>query len=297
MHREPYFPEMVGIIATYFDDSELRELCFKMGVNYEDLDGTNRKVKIISLVSYMHRHRGLEGIEKLDDTVRQLRPHIGLNFERVVSELFLPTDPRRQHMHHLIAQLRNYYQKLHEWKELHNQLDETINIFGQFAAQVDRLASKGMSVDDVNLLYISWDPVHHRLNKLLMWAEQDIQHIGLPYQVLENGDRTGERWAVDLAGQHEAIRTLLTQELPISEYPFGQGFYRIIQRIIQLIRGYHYQSPEWQDWWRTLRDNTRDLDSKLKVSMFWADKELRKAAERLRDFSREALWDEEYQSF
>ena len=47
---------LYDLIEARHNDSELRQLCFRMGVNYEDLGGTGRADKIRELVMYCERH-------------------------------------------------------------------------------------------------------------------------------------------------------------------------------------------------------------------------------------------------
>lgn len=62
--------ELAQKIAELFNISELRELCFKLSINYEDLSGENRKDKVIELVNYFKRHRRLDELVSLCVTLR-----------------------------------------------------------------------------------------------------------------------------------------------------------------------------------------------------------------------------------
>ena len=44
--------ELVETIAESFSISELRDLCFRLNIEYEDLEGENRRDKVIALVLY-----------------------------------------------------------------------------------------------------------------------------------------------------------------------------------------------------------------------------------------------------
>lgn len=84
-------------IAEKFDLSEIKELCFEMGVSYDDLTGETKTVKIQSLLEYserrgkkkfllerLHQHRptidwnAIEGINVNDDTDES--PYRGLEY-------------------------------------------------------------------------------------------------------------------------------------------------------------------------------------------------------------------------
>ena len=47
---------LYDLIESRYNDSELQQLCFRMGVNYEDLGGSGRADKIRELVMYCERH-------------------------------------------------------------------------------------------------------------------------------------------------------------------------------------------------------------------------------------------------
>jgi len=57
-------------VAKYFDESELRDLCFNLGVDYENLEGSERD-KSRELVAYFERRME---ISKLLQEVKRLRP-------------------------------------------------------------------------------------------------------------------------------------------------------------------------------------------------------------------------------
>jgi hypothetical protein len=59
------------IIVTYFSDSELRDLCFDLGIDYESLPGEGKAAKARELVSYCQRHGRLA---ELEAACRRLRP-------------------------------------------------------------------------------------------------------------------------------------------------------------------------------------------------------------------------------
>jgi hypothetical protein len=48
------------VLSTRFDQEELRTLCFKLGVAYDDLRGEGRDAKARELVGYMHRRGELD---------------------------------------------------------------------------------------------------------------------------------------------------------------------------------------------------------------------------------------------
>jgi len=64
-------PQLRDFITRYFNDSELRDLCFDLGIEYENLGGDNKAAKARELVAYCQRHGRLA---ELEDTCRRLRP-------------------------------------------------------------------------------------------------------------------------------------------------------------------------------------------------------------------------------
>jgi len=80
------------ILATRFNESELRTLCFDLDVEYDDLPGEGISDKARELVAYLERHGR---ISELVTIVQQKRPDVSLNglFEataEVPSALMLP---------------------------------------------------------------------------------------------------------------------------------------------------------------------------------------------------------------
>ncbi|MBK9711493.1 MAG: hypothetical protein IPO81_09230 [Kouleothrix sp.] len=60
------------IITDFFSDDELRELCFDLGIDYENLPGAGKAAKARELVAYAQR-RGR--MQDLVTTCQQLRPN------------------------------------------------------------------------------------------------------------------------------------------------------------------------------------------------------------------------------
>jgi tetratricopeptide (TPR) repeat protein len=61
-----------GLVA-YFNDDELRDLCFQLGIDYETLPGDSRTTKARELVAYYERR---SRIESLREICRQLRSNV-----------------------------------------------------------------------------------------------------------------------------------------------------------------------------------------------------------------------------
>ncbi len=63
-------------LVNYFSLGELRTLCFDLGIDYEDLEGSNKQGKTLALVQYAQRHNRYS---ELVNAVRQARPHLNLD--------------------------------------------------------------------------------------------------------------------------------------------------------------------------------------------------------------------------
>jgi hypothetical protein len=69
-HETPV--RLLAILDQYFNNSDLQQLCFEMGVDFEDLEGTGKKDRARALIQFCQRRgRFLELVQ----LVRQARPH------------------------------------------------------------------------------------------------------------------------------------------------------------------------------------------------------------------------------
>lgn len=67
------FVKLSDQIAEYFNAEELKDLCFRLGISYDNLAGETNAGRARELTDYCRR-RGR--INDLMDTCRQLRPHV-----------------------------------------------------------------------------------------------------------------------------------------------------------------------------------------------------------------------------
>ncbi len=65
-------PSLRDILVTYFSDSELRDVCFDLAIDYESLPGEGKAAKARELVAYCQRH---DRLDELEATCRRLRPN------------------------------------------------------------------------------------------------------------------------------------------------------------------------------------------------------------------------------
>ncbi len=63
--------ELRDFINSRFNDNELRDLCFELGVDYESLPGEGKAAKARELVAYCQRRTRLA---ELEAACRRLRP-------------------------------------------------------------------------------------------------------------------------------------------------------------------------------------------------------------------------------
>ena len=66
-------PDLRDLLARHFNQEELRQLCFDLGIEYEDLRGDTRHAKAQALVAYCHR---TDDLPHLITRCRALRPAV-----------------------------------------------------------------------------------------------------------------------------------------------------------------------------------------------------------------------------
>jgi hypothetical protein len=71
--RQENLAELRRLLIAHFDESELRDLCFELAIDYEDLPGQGKRSKCRELVTYVRR-RGLTS--KLVAECRKQRPNV-----------------------------------------------------------------------------------------------------------------------------------------------------------------------------------------------------------------------------
>ncbi len=62
-----------GIIDNHFNLEELKELCFNLNIDYDNLSGETKKIKISELIKYLNRRSNLK---KLIELIQTTRPNI-----------------------------------------------------------------------------------------------------------------------------------------------------------------------------------------------------------------------------
>lgn len=90
---QSYLIQLHTFLTSYLNEEELRDLCFQLGINYEDLGGTGRTARARELVQYCHRH-GL--IPELVQRCRALRPQAYAEISATAADIPLPGLKSRQ---------------------------------------------------------------------------------------------------------------------------------------------------------------------------------------------------------
>lgn len=204
------------------------------------------------------------------------RDKIGLDGEEVkgIIEVLLKNIPRSalgaEQLDRALGQFREYHERLHEWKELHNYLSEILRTFDSFRVQADRWTTGG-SLDPLRQ---SWQSVNQQVEILLDWAKT-IKHIGTPYRELANA-REGEDWAVKIDDLQNALSEFLRfDKAPGGKSPFGGLF------------------GQKSDEWYRLHELASSFNNATVMYLHRADKNLRDTATYLYNLSRNVLGSQE----
>jgi formylglycine-generating enzyme required for sulfatase activity len=79
-------------IDRHFNDSELRDLCFELGIDYEHLEGNNKGDRVRALVLYAERH---ERLDELAGIVLRIRPSVGEDLAEIAQGSSFPSESGR----------------------------------------------------------------------------------------------------------------------------------------------------------------------------------------------------------
>ena len=177
-----------------------------------------------------------------------------------------------------LSDLRRYHDQLHEYKELHNGINEILVSFEPFKAEIDRSNSRRLLPKLVDLRDL-WRPVFMRVGSLLKWS-QTITYIGRPFQELADKSKSGEDWAI----QFSELQGRINNHLGMNEYATehinypGKAMILAFQRLGADI-----------PWWATLTELTSSFSHASSHHMNSADKQLRQTAQELFNLSNRAL--------
>jgi len=183
-----------------------------------------------------------------------------------------------------LSDFRRYHEQLHEYKELHNAINEILVAFEQFKAEIDRSNSR-RSIPKLSLLRDLWRPVSMSVVSLLSWS-QNIKNIGKPYQKLEDKSKSGEEWAIQFSELQSRINEHLGMDdhLGVNEYSKKEIYYPSQIQILTFQR-----LGTEISWWETLSELTSSFSHTSSHHMNAADKQLRQTAQELFNLSNKAL--------
>ena len=183
-----------------------------------------------------------------------------------------------------LSDFRQYHEQLHEYKELHNAINEILVAFEPFKAEIDRSNSR-RSIPKLSHLRDLWRPVSMTVVALLNWS-QNINNIGKPFQILEDKSKSGEDWAIQFSELQNHINEHLgmIDQLGISGSSKNEIDYPSQMQIL----AYQRLGTEIS-WWETLSELTSSFSHTSAHHMNSADKQLRQTAQELFNLSNKAL--------
>lgn len=183
-----------------------------------------------------------------------------------------------------LSDFRDYHEQLHEYKELHNAVNEILVAFEQFKAEIDRANSRRL-LPKLSHLRDLWRPVSISVVSMLNWS-QNIKNIGKPFQLLEDKSKSGEDWAIQFSELQSRINEHLgmTDQLGVNEYSKKDIDYPSQIQILS------FQKLGTEIiWWETLSELTSSFSHISSHHMNSADKQLRQTAQELFNLSNKAL--------
>ena len=183
--------------------------------------------------------------------------YIQLDLQKLLEtlKLSLPAgDPLPQHLVQTLKGFQHYHTRLHDWKELHNSLNDVLYALGQFSREVERLDAVRQTPDPRALSRL-WRPVAHKVALLIDWSSSVRSIAEVPFKRL-GGEMQGPSWAVEIQAASSRLDDLLNGG-----------------------------TIEFND----LYDATFDFLDTTERHMYLADKQLRETAEELYDLSRIVL--------
>lgn len=183
-----------------------------------------------------------------------------------------------------LSEFRLFHEQLHEYKELHNAINEILVAFDPFKEKVYEAISQ-RSIPELSSLRNSWRPVSMNVTTLLNWS-QKIIHIGKPFRVLEDKSKLGEDWAIRFSGLQSQINEHLGMIDPSSA---GEASKKETEYPSQLQILAYQRLGTVVPWWKTLLELTSEFQHTSAHHMNSADKQLRDTAQKLYDLSNKAL--------
>jgi hypothetical protein len=183
-----------------------------------------------------------------------------------------------EHLDEVLQSFHRCHEELHEWKELHNYLDTTVQLYDQFAEAVRNVDRQSFNSESLHNLQNSWYKISLMLDQMLTWAKR-IQLIGKPYQETNDGKLIGEDWAIKLELTRRDIECHLNIAHDCIEASAVRPLYKKLFNPAQL----------GERWFIQLMDYTSRYWSLALSYLHFTDDKLRTTATRLVDISQAAL--------
>ena len=79
--------QLMSFMASHFNSGDLKDLCFRLGVDYEDIPGPGKQAKIRELIQYMGRH---SRTCDLVNAIGKARPLVVEDLNKIAAQLGCP---------------------------------------------------------------------------------------------------------------------------------------------------------------------------------------------------------------
>ncbi|SRR6266498_3778821 len=225
----------------------------------------NADLAQISEIKFIgHQYNGLSG-EAAKQIIDTFLGHISKDYLK-----------KPDNLDSMVSSFLDNLEKMYEYKELHNWVNEILIIFGQFKEEVNTSNSR-RAIPKLRRLKLLWKPVSLHVGLLLKWSEK-IKFIGKPYKEFEDKSREGEDWSI----QFSVIRTDIDNHLGLNSMNHTDYPNKIQILAFRTLGGEIL-------WWENLNEFTSSFNDTSSSLMTWADKQLRQTAQDLFNLSKEAL--------
>jgi len=170
----PDLARLRQMLAKYFDESELRDLCFELSIEYDDLPGVSKGSKVREIVAYLDRR---ERTSELVNLVQRLRPKAPWEDTLWVTREARPkrVKARQGFFDERILKLDELRQKISD----HFNEEELRTLC--FDMQVDYEALPGWSKDDKVRELVSYFERHGRILELARVIQQQRPGVSWEY--------------------------------------------------------------------------------------------------------------------
>lgn len=258
-------------IQVHFSLEDMRQLCFALHMDHENVSGATRQEKAREIVLYFH-HR--VEIPRLLAEAKKARPKVNFTEDLTITAIAqdLPVERQRE-LEYLLEQLKATYEELIEWKEVHNKLDKLSNqIYGLYVNEVESNTGKLLNTEIRRQLLNAWERASVEIKALLDWVIE-TEYIG---RNITSPFPDNQRWFRSIQVSHDDVLDCLNRG---SAAIAGQSKKQLIPTF------FRNNDPLWESWWLELDDLSRKLGSELKLQLSRADSKLLQVAN---DLSRQS---------